>query len=285
MEAIQIAHRPDGVAVLTLDQPCSRVNILTRDLWVELRNAFVQLTREPGVRGMVLASAKPGIFIAGADLKFFADVSAPNDPAVAELIEYGLETLEFLESLPFPTCAAIDGAAVGGGLEVALACDTRLLGTHPRVELGLPETKLGLIPGWGGTQRLPRIAGMELACDMLASGRSLKAEEACEKGLASAVVQSEELIDFAARHVLLEGWQELRAMMRGPVALHESERFSAPVPSSPDAIREAMMLLNRGAELPLAEALTLETEAFLRLAGSDESKAKIAAFFSGRKLS
>ena len=168
-------------------------------------------------------------------------------------------------------------------MEVALACDTRLLGSNPRVELGLPETKLGLIPGWGGTQRLPRIAGMELACEMLADGRSVKAEEACEKGLASAVVQSQELNEFAARHVLHEGWQELRTMKRGPVAIHESERFQAPVPSSPDAVRDAMLLLNRGAELPLAEALKLETEAFLRLAGSDESKAKIAEFFAKRK--
>jgi len=283
MSAIHQTTRNDGVAVLTLDQPSSRVNILTRELWEELRAALLQLAGQSEVRGLVFASAKPGIFIAGADLKFFANVSAPNDPAVAKLIGFGLETLELLETLPFPTCAAIDGTAVGGGLEVALACDTRLLGTNLRVELGLSETKLGLIPGWGGTQRLPRIAGMELACDMLASGRSLKAEEACEKGLASAVVQSGELIDFAARHVLLEGWQELRAMKRGPVAIHESERFSAPVPSSPDAIREAMMLLNRGAELPLAEALKLETEAFLRLAGSEQSKARIAAFFAARK--
>jgi enoyl-CoA hydratase/carnithine racemase len=172
---------------------------------------------------------------------------------------------------------------MGGGLEVALACDSRLVGTNPRVELGLPETKLGLVPGWGGSQRLPRIAGMELACDMLASGRSLNAQEACDKGLASATVQSESLIDFAAKYVVQQGWQELRAMKRGPVAIYESERFLAPVPSAPEAMREAMLLLNAGAELPLNEALKMETAAFLRLAGSDESKRKIVEFFAGRK--
>jgi enoyl-CoA hydratase/carnithine racemase len=164
MVAIRPIDLANGVAVLTFDQPGSRANILTREMWGELRTALEQLAGEAGIRGLVLASAKPGIFIAGADLKFFATVAEQNDPAVAELIRFGLDTLELLETLPFPTCAAIDGAAVGGGLEVALACDTRLLGTNPRVELGLPETKLGLIPGWGGTQRLPRIAGMELAC-------------------------------------------------------------------------------------------------------------------------
>jgi enoyl-CoA hydratase len=124
---------------------------------------------------------------------------------------------------------------------------------------------------------------METACDLLADGRSVAAEEACERGLASAVVRSEDLVEFAARHVMHDGWQDVRATKRGPVAIHESERFQAPVPSSPDAVREAMLLLNRGAELPLAEALKLETEAFLRLAGSDESKARIAAFFAARK--
>jgi enoyl-CoA hydratase/carnithine racemase len=280
MSAIHRSDHSNGVAVLTFDQPGRKANVLTRELWIEFRNAIEQLSKDSEVRGLVLASAKPGIFIAGADLKFFAGVPAPNDPQVAELIRFGLDTLDLLESLPFPTCAAIDGAALGGGLEVALACDSRLLGTNPRVELGLPETKLGLIPGWGGTQRLSRIAGMELAYEMLAHGRSAKAAEACEKGLASATVQSSELIDFAARHVLHEGWQELRSMKRGPVAIHESERFQATVPSSPEAVREAMLLLNRGVELPLAEALNLETEAFLRLAGSEESKAKIAAFFA-----
>jgi len=283
MRAIHQTSFPDGVAVLTFDQPGSRANILRRELWEELRAALEQLTGRNDTRGLILASAKPGIFVAGADLKFFATVPAPNDPAVAELIRYGLDTLELLETLPFPTCAAIDGAAVGGGLEVALACDTRLLGTNPRVELGLPETKLGLIPGWGGTQRLPRIAGLELAADMLESGRLLTAQEACDRGLASAVVQSESLIEFAAKHVLHEGWRELRAMKLGPVAIHESERFSATVPSSPDAVREAMVLLNAGAELPLAEALKLETEAFLRLAGSDESKRTIAEFFASKR--
>src|SRR5205085_533528 len=83
--------------------------------------------------------------------------SGPNDPAVLAFIEQGLRVLEKLEALPFPTCAAIDGAALGGGLEVALACDCIGFSQNPKVQLGLPEVKLGLIPGWGGTQRLPRI--------------------------------------------------------------------------------------------------------------------------------
>ncbi len=283
MSAILREMNTSGVAILTFDQPNSRANILNLALWHEFHQVLEECQSDSSIRGLVLASAKPGIFIAGADLKFLGALPAPNDPAARAFMEFGTATLELLETLPFPTCAAIDGAALGGGLEVALACDTRLVGTHPKVELGLPETKLGLIPGWGGTQRLPRIVGLPLACEMLANSMSFPAEEACTHGLASAVVQSEKLLEFAQRHVLLEGWQSLREAKRVPVPKHERARFQAPVPSAPSAIREAMLLLNSGTQLPLPEAMRLETEAFLRLAGSDESLRRITEFFSKKK--
>jgi enoyl-CoA hydratase/carnithine racemase len=279
--AIRLDVRPDGVAVLTLDQPGSRANILSKQLWSELEAALVSLAERHDVRGLVLASAKPGIFIAGADLKFLASVPAPNDPAVRDLIEHGLRVLDILESVPFPTCAAIDGAALGGGLEVALACDYRLAGTNPRVELGLPEVKLGLIPGWGGTQRLPRVLGIEPAADLLATGRTVKADEAKSLGLVRDVLPSEKLMGAAVGTVGATAPAHIRAWKRNPIP-EADRRFKPAVPSEPNAVREAMLCLVRGSELPLAEALALETEAFLRLAGSDESKRRIAAFF-GRK--
>lgn len=283
MSVSHLSRRPDGVAVLTFDTPSSRANILTRAVWAEFDSQLAALAATPDVPGLVLASAKPDIFIAGADLKFFAAVAAPQDPGVREIIDFGLATLDRLESLPFPTCAAIDGAALGGGLEVALACDSRVCGTNPKAELGVPEVKLGLIPGWGGTQRLPRVVGPEVAAEMLRTGDSLTAEAARDANLVSAVVKSDSLLDFAARHVLHDGWQGLRETKRGAIPAAERERFKAPVPSAPAAVREAMVAMTRGGEMPLAEALKLETEAFLRLAGSDDSKALIAAFFAARK--
>ena len=283
MSVLHLSRRPDGLAVLTFDTPNRRANVLTRAVWEEFDAHLQALAVAPDVRGLVLASGTPDIFIAGADLKFFAAVAAPQDPAVRALIEFGLATLDRLESLPFPTCAALDGATLGGGLEVALACDARVCGTNPKTELGLPEVKLGLIPGWGGTQRLPRIVGPELAAEMLRTGDSLTADEAQDANLVSAVVKSDALLDFAARHVLHDGWRGLRESKRGAIPLAERERFRAPVPSHPPALREAMLVLTRGGEMPLAEALTLETEAFLRLAGSDDSRARIAAFFAARK--
>ncbi len=276
--SIRLDVRPDGVAVLTLDQPGSRANILSKQLWSELEAALVPLAGRHDVKGLVLASAKPGIFIAGADLKFLAAVPAPNDPAVRDLIEHGLRVLDVLESVPFPTCAAIDGAALGGGLEVALACDYRIAGTNPRVELGLPEVKLGLIPGWGGTQRLPRVLGLEPAADLLATGRTVKADEAKSLGLVRDVLPSAELLAAAVGTVSTTAPAHIRAWKRNPVP-EADRRFKPAVPSEPNAVREAMLCLVRGSELPLAEALALETEAFLRLAGSDESKRRIGEFF------
>lgn len=271
MSAVTVETRPDGIAVLTIDQPGSRANVLTSQLWSDLEAALSPLVSRTDLKGLVVASGKPGMFVAGADLKFFAAVAAPNDPIVKALIEHGLRVLDVLESLSFPTCAAIDGPALGGGLELALACDFRVCGTNPRVELGLPEVKLGLIPGWGGTQRLPRIVGMDKAAEMLGTAASVNAEEAVRVALA---VTGD---PFA---VVLTGTE---------VAVRERKRASVsgtsrpPVPSSPNAVREAMLVLIRGAELPLADAIPLETEAFLRLAGSDESKRLIAEFFSSRK--
>jgi enoyl-CoA hydratase/carnithine racemase len=279
MSALTLQHRPDGVSVLTFDQPDRKANILTQELWRELHDLLQSLIQNANLRGLVLASAKPGIFIAGADLKYLGSVPAPQDPGVRQLTDLGNKTLDLLESLPFATCAAIDGAALGGGLEVAMACDSRLVGTHPRVELGLPETRLGLIPGWGGTQRLPRLVGLPLACEMIANARGLTGPEAVEAGLASAEVASASLLDFACRHVLHEGWAQDRVERRQAMPQHRREGFQAPVPSDPPAHREAMMLLNQTPQLPFVEGLRLETEAFLRLVGSETARAKIAAFF------
>jgi enoyl-CoA hydratase/carnithine racemase len=150
MSAVQLVVRPDSVAVVTLDQPGRKANVLSAGLWDDFEAVIDSLAARTDLKGMVLASAKPDIFIAGADLNLLGSAPGPGDPAVRGFIEQGLRVLQKLESLPFPTCAAIDGAALGGGLEVALACDYRLCGTNPQAKLGLPEVKLGLIPGWGG---------------------------------------------------------------------------------------------------------------------------------------
>jgi len=284
---VSLDTRPDGVAVLTFDQPGSRANVFTEPALAEFEAAVDALADRDDVRGLVLASAKPGVFVAGADLKLFGNAPGPNDPKVRAFIEQGLRVAAKLEALPFPTCAAIDGAALGGGLEMALACDYRVCGTHPRVELGLPEVKMGLIPGWGGTQRLPRVVGLEVAAEIIATGRSLDADRAYQHDLTSDRIRSEELVAAAARLLLglrPAGWSERsRERRQRPVPESDRQAFHPAVPDGSSAAREALVVITRGAELSLAESLKLETEAFMRLAGSDESKRLIAEFFASRK--
>lgn len=282
--AVRVEVRPDAVAVLTFDQPGGRANILSAALWSEFEAAIDSLAGRTGLQGLVLASAKPGIFIAGADLKLFLNLPGPNDPTCLALIEHGLRVLAKLEALPVPTCAAIDGAALGGGLEVALACDYRVCGTNPKVELGLPEVKLGLIPGWGGTQRLPRVAGIKTACHAITAGRSYTGPEAVSAAIADECVDSVGLLDAAARRTLgPPDWPARRGRKPEPFPAKSCVGFASTVPADPPALHEAMRCIVSGAPLPLTEGLKLETEAFQRLAGSDESKRLIGEFFAARK--
>lgn len=281
--ALQLSVRPDAVAVLTFDQPGSRANVLTAELWADFGAVLDTLAGRTDLKGLVLASAKPGVFIAGADLNLLANAPGPNDPGVRAFIDRGLRVLEKLEAMPFPTCAAVDGAALGGGLEVALACDEIVCGTGDKVKLGLPEVTLGLIPGWGGTQRLSRVVGHADAARLLTTGKPLTAAEAHDIGLAE-LAPSDGLLDAAAG--LVTRWNQSPQLLRGRREVRRGSILSdgqLDQRNLTGAAAEAVRVMVEGTRLPLSEGIALETEAFMRLAGSDESKRLIAAFFAARK--
>ena len=285
MPSVTTAMRADGVAVLTFDQPGSRANVLTTQVWLDLEAALVEVANRSGVRGLILASAKPGIFIAGADLKLLADATGPNDPSVCDFIALGTRVLARLEAMPFGTCAAIDGAALGGGLEVALACDAIVCGTHPRVELALPEVKLGLIPGWGGTQRLPRLIGVAEALTAMHTGKPIPPERLAD------VVPSEGLLDAAMQSALRTATRRAKKQAPLPVAERMGEDFYANLQEmvtqldgfSVAARLAAVEAVYLGGALPLDEALAVETALFHTLAGGEESRRLIGDFFAARK--
>jgi len=280
----------DGVAKLVFDQPDSRANVLSTSLWNELSRTLNGLVDRTDVQGLVLESAKPGIFVAGADLK---ELAGSDSTATRRLIELGLRVLETLEALPFPTVAAIDGAALGGGLAVALACDFRVCGTNPRVQLGFPEIKLGLLPGWGGSQRLTRLVGVEEALERLLSGESYDASDPAPDDLVDETVASGELLSAANRWLQTGDWQDVRSLKRAAVLteLLPSAEFLADIPhtleeidaSMQPAAGEILKAVLQGALGDLASGIRLETEAFIRLAGSDSAKQLIADFFAKRK--
>ncbi|MGL4419914.1 MAG: enoyl-CoA hydratase-related protein [Gemmataceae bacterium] len=264
MAAISERVLESGVRVWTIDQPGSRANVLTTDLWAELGEKLAVVGPGPG---LVITSAKPGIFIAGADLKLLEAAPAPNDPAVQDFLAAGQTVLFGLENLPCPTVAVMDGAAMGGGLEVALACDYRVVGTHPKLQLALPEVKLGLIPGWGGTQRLPRLIGVRAALDALRTG------DAIPPTLLAEQTDSENLLNHAEECLSRPHWLSRR---------QQKQRKPAELCALAECHDVFGRVVYAGCDLPLAEAIAAETTFFHQLAGSPESKAKIAAFFAAR---
>jgi len=185
MSSITVTRETD-VALLTLDVPDAPVNTLSLALADELRVVFDTLERDSSINAAVLISGKSDNFIAGADIEQFLEFKTAEE---AEQASYtGQKMLSRLERLRVPVVAAIHGACLGGGLETVLACAWRVATEHPKTVLGLPEVQLGLIPGTGGTQRLPRLVGLPDALDMILRGRNVRPKKALKMGLVDDVV-------------------------------------------------------------------------------------------------
>jgi len=198
--AVRLERRPDGVAVVLLDTPGSKVNVLSRGLLDEIREMLDAIEGDDAIRACVLASAKPDTFIAGADLKLLGSIRDPEQ--AAQFSRDGHALLDRIAGNPKPFVAAIGGPALGGGLEVALACRYILAADSPETVLALPEVQLGLLPGGGGTQRLPRRVGLVAALPLLLTGKRLRARRALRAGLVDALTSPGGIVDTAARAAL-----------------------------------------------------------------------------------
>ncbi|HEX7417381.1 MAG TPA: 3-hydroxyacyl-CoA dehydrogenase NAD-binding domain-containing protein, partial [Steroidobacteraceae bacterium] len=190
---------PQGIVWLTIDRPGSSANTLGREVLVELGALLAPLAAAPP-RGLVLRSGKPGGFIAGADIKEFT--SLKNTAAAFDLIRSGQRILDQLEALLCPSVAAIHGFALGGGLELALACRYRVAANDARLSLGLPEVQLGIHPGFGGTVRTVRLLGVRAAMELMLTGRPVRADKALRLGLVDRLVAPAEL-EASARALIL----------------------------------------------------------------------------------
>ena len=185
MGALTLQH-DDGVAVITIDLPGEQVNTVTAGLRAEFAALFAQLEGDTSVKAVVILSGKGDTWLAGADIDEFLTLHTPQDGEA--LSRSGQALLDKLETLKIPVVAAIHGACLGGGLETALACRYRIATDHPKTVLALPEVQLGLIPGAGGTQRLPRLIGLQRALDMILSSRNVRAKKAWQMGLVDELV-------------------------------------------------------------------------------------------------
>ena len=206
---LQLDKRDDGIAVVVMDDPHDAVNTLKRELVDELAAILDELEAWRDLEALVFTSGKPDSFIAGANLDMLKAVRTAEDAAALSRMSQTMQAR--LEGLKVPTVAAIHGSCLGGGLELALAFDARVASDDDKTRLGLPEVQLGLLPGGGGTQRLPRLVGIQAALDMLLTGRQLSAPRADAIGLVDEVVPSRALLETAiARARAMPQWRPTR---------------------------------------------------------------------------
>ena len=180
-------------AVIEFDQPESRVNVLSAAVIKELEGIIGQLGSRQDLKGLLVVSKKPDIFIAGADIKEIENIT--SSPEAELKAQGGQKILNALERLSIPSLALINGACLGGGLELALACDYRLACFGDKVKIGLPEVKLGIIPGFGGTKRLPRLVGLRKGLQLILAGEMVSAAEALKIGLVDELTSQNRLFE------------------------------------------------------------------------------------------
>jgi len=250
---VRIERRPDGITTITLNRP-EAMNALSRAMVDGLLEEAQRLKGDESARVAVFTGAGDRAFCAGADLKERAGLGSDQ---VAEAVAQIARATRAIGDIPVPTIAAMNGSAFGGGLEIALACDIRIASSS--ATMGLTETTLAIIPGGGGTQRLPRLIGAGRASELIFTGRRISAAEAMEYGLLEEVCGTEEV------------------MVR---ALQLADAIAS---NGPIAVRAAKEAIRRGSEMPLGEALAFETEMYARTIDTKDRLEGLAAFMEKRK--
>ncbi|WP_130830910.1 fatty acid oxidation complex subunit alpha FadJ [[Erwinia] mediterraneensis] len=290
--AFHLHLRPDNVGVITIDVPGEKMNTLKAAFSSEIMQIIAEARRNAQLAGLVLISGKPDNFIAGADISMIANC---HSAAEAEaLSRQGQETLAQIAALPFPVVAAIHGACLGGGLELALACDARVCTLDDKTRLGLPEVQLGLLPGSGGTQRLPRLIGVSQALTLILSGKTLRARQALRLGLVDDAVPQSILLETAvalirkgktrqrtlpARERVMQAPLARRALFR--LAKKQSDSKTQGNYPATDRIIEVIRL---GLEQGSHRGHEAEARAFGELAMTPESAALRSLFFASTAM-
>ena len=268
----------DHICVLTFDRPDSGANIFDAATLDELNEQLDGVEKDASLRGLILASAKKSIFVAGADLKTLLQGARTGE--MREFIERGQQVFNRLANLGIPTVAAIHGASAGGGYEVALACDCRVASDAPATRIGLPETTLGLIPAWGGCTRLPRLIGASDAAAVILKGKLYSAQEAFKLGLVDDVAPQDQLLDSAR--------QKLRAGKRKMVgsSRRDDRTPQRGVPTrvaGNPALERACEIINKTLSISPDESLRLELEGIVDLGKTESTQNLIRNFFLAEK--
>jgi 3-hydroxyacyl-CoA dehydrogenase/enoyl-CoA hydratase/3-hydroxybutyryl-CoA epimerase len=297
--SFHLTVEPDGLAVLLFDTPGEKVNKYSTPVMLELETLLDDLARRTDIKSLLLVSQKPDIFIAGADIN---EIAKADGPGIEDAVLRGQAVFDKLANLPYPTVAAIDGACVGGGCETGLAMDWRLASDSKRTQIGLPEVKLGILPAWGGTTRMPRMIGLANALDVILAGKMLDGRRAKKVGLVDEVVPQAILPDVARRFArgkigtakranagpdgaplrtrpatpqekLLEGLGKGLVFGKAKAAVLKETHGHYPAPL------EALETMRRGLGMRFHDALKLEAAAAARLVGTPVMRNLLTLFF------
>ncbi len=296
-KALKVSLLPDGIGELTFDLQGESVNKFSLLVVSELEQVLDLLEKSTDIKGLLIKSAKD-VFIVGADIMEFGAVFASGPEQISSHLATNNRNFCRLEDLPFPTVVAINGFALGGGLEFCLSCDYRIASTAAKV--GLPETKLGIIPGWGGTVRLPRVAGLDTAVEWIAAGKENDAEAALTARVVDAVVEPAKLHDAALNCLqqCISGkfdYQARREQKKSPLKLNFIESMMAfetskafvggqagrnyPAPVS------AIKAMQKAADKGRDEALQAEAENFAKMAQTPVAQSLVGIFINEQILS
>ncbi|WP_318419433.1 fatty acid oxidation complex subunit alpha FadB [Photobacterium leiognathi] len=294
-ETLSVSYLEDGIAELSLNAqgPVNKFNISTLESFNQALNALYQ---QPDLKGLIITSAKEA-FIVGADITEFLGLFAKPEAELSQWLSHANDIFNKLEDLPVPTLSAINGYALGGGCECVLATDFRVADTKARI--GLPETKLGIMPGFGGTVRLPRLIGADSAMEIITAGKDKKAKDALKLGLVDAVVEPNNLKCAALAMIksAIDGkldWQQRRQQKQAPLGLNKIEATMSfttakgmvakvagkhyPAPMA------AVTTIEQAARCSRDEALTIENQHFVKLAKTDVAEALVSIFLNDQYI-
>ncbi|ELP2673488.1 fatty acid oxidation complex subunit alpha FadJ [Vibrio parahaemolyticus] len=283
-----------NIAWLAIDVPNEKMNTLQAAFADEMKEIFAQLKDSSGIKGMIIHSLKPDNFVAGADVRMLEACTTAHEAQA--LAKQGQELFQQLSDLPYPVVAAIHGPCLGGGLELALACDYRVCTDSDKTRLGLPEVQLGLLPGSGGTQRLPRLIGLLPSLDLILTGKQLRAKKAKKLGVVDACVPDTILLDVAKQFIdkgknkgkkkqstkekLMSGSGLGRKLVFEQAAKKTNQKTRGNYPATV-AILE---VIQHGLEKGFAQGQELEAKRFGELVMSSESKALRSIFFATTEM-
>lgn len=297
-ECINFELDRDGIALLTIDLPGKSMNVITQDVIESLENLTQRITEDESVKGAVITSGKKGSFVAGADLSMLLSMSSMVDKAPMEELfaaAYRMNrTLRALETCGKPVVAAVNGLALGGGFEIALACHHRVVADLPKLQLGFPEVMVGLLPGGGGTQRLPRLMGIQMALPYLLQGKNMNPAQAKMNGVIDEVVALEELIPTAKKWILdggkaVQPWDQKRFKIPGGQGVYDPNIvqtfIGAPAMTKKvskgnyPATVNILSCVYEGHQLPMDTALKVESKYFVELLLGDVAPNMIRTLF------